>query len=182
MNAPAPQFFTWDAERSVMVPRNKNLADRSYTDTEEYRLDILEERSIETHSHQFAWLDDAWKTLPESLSDSYPTPEHLRKRALIDCGYFHETVIDCGTNAAALRVASHLRAKDDFALVIVRGPLVVERVAKSQSRRSMKKKEFQESKTAIMELIAGLLGITAKELAEATKPPEPTALDYMATP
>ena len=147
-----------------MVPRNRNLADRSYTDTEEYRLDIVEERSSNTHAHEFAWLHEAWKTLPENIADSYPSPEHLRKRALIDCGYFHETVIDCGTNAAALRVASHLRAKDDFALVIVRGGFVIERIAKSQSRRAMKKQEFQESKTAIMDLIASLIGVPAKAL------------------
>lgn len=164
MSTPAPQYFVWDAERSVMVPRNRKFADRAYTDTEEYRLEVSEERSTNTHNHEFAWLHDAWQSLPEALSDSYPTPDHLRKRALIDCGYFHETAIDCGTNAAALRVASHLRAKDDFALVIIRGAFVIERIAKSQSRRAMKKKEFQESKTAIMDLIAGMIGVTAQEL------------------
>jgi len=179
MTAPTPQYFRWDAEHSVMIPRNRKLADRSYCDTEEYRLDVSEERSSDTHKHEFAWLHEAWKTLPENLSDSYPTSEHLRKRALIDCGYFHETVIDCGTNPAALRVASHLRTKDDFALVIVRGGFIVERVAKSQSRRAMKKKEFQESKSAIMDLISSMIGVTPQELERQSGP---TPADYMATP
>jgi len=47
---------------------------------------------------------------------------------------------------------------------VVRGHVVVMREAKSQSRRSMDKAEFQASKTAIMEHIAGLLGVTTQEL------------------
>lgn len=178
MTAPAPQYFRWDAERSVMVPRSKAYADRSYVDTEEYRLDVSEERSINTHNHEFAWLQTAWESLPENFSDSYPTPEHLRKRALIDCGYFNETIIDCDTEAAAERVAAHLRSKDDFSLIRVRGNLVVEWVAKSQSRRAMKKKEFQESKSALIELISGMIGVSPVEL---EKQSGPTAVDYMGT-
>lgn len=104
--------------------------------------------------------------LPEALADLYPTQEHLRKRALIEAGFYDETIIDAGTNAAALRVASAIRAREEFSLVIVRGPAVVIRVAKSQSRRSMKKQEFQASKTAIMEVIANMIGTTAANLSQ----------------
>jgi len=118
-----------------------------------------EDRSPASHSHEFAWLKDAWNNLPEKLADNFPTPEHLRKRALIDANYYDEMIIDAGSNAAALRVAAGFRQIDDFALVIVRGVHVIRRTAKSQSRRAMNKQEFQESKTAIMEIVSNMIGV-----------------------
>lgn len=142
-------------------------ADRTYVIGQEYTLDIWEPRSTASHNHEFAWLAEAWRNLPENLADLYPTPEHLRKRALIEAGYYDETIVDAGTNAAALRMATFMRAKDDFALVIVRGAFAIERVAKSQSRRAMDRKTFQESKTAIMEIVAALIGVAPEDLRKA---------------
>lgn len=141
-----------------MVPRHSRRADQLFVVGEVYPLIVHEDRSSATHNHEFAWLREAWLNLPEALTDLYPTPEHLRKRALIEAGYYDETIVDAGNNAAALRVAAVFRAREEFSLVIVRGPAVVIRTAKSQSRRAMNKKEFQESKTAIMEVIAGMIG------------------------
>lgn len=83
----------------------------------------------------------------------------LRKRALIETGFYDQTVIDAGTNAAALRVAQYARGEDEYAVVSVRGPLVVVRKAKSQSRRAMDKAEWQASKTAVLEHVAALLDV-----------------------
>jgi hypothetical protein len=157
-----PQGFTWDGE--AMLPRSPRLADKAYVVGENYLLVTHEERSSATHNHEFAWLKDAWLNLPENLADQYPTPEHLRKRALIDGGFYDETIVDAGTNAAALRVASAFRAREEFSLVIVRGPAVVIRTAKSQSRRSMNKLDFQASKTAILEVVSALIGVTPEQL------------------
>lgn len=132
---------------------------------ERYRLEEVNERSTVSHNHEFAWLNEAWKTLPEELAALYPSPEHLRKRALIQAGYYNEEVIDVGTKAGALRVASYVRGRDDFAYVAVRGPLVFVRTAKSQARKAMNRKEFQESKTAIMEVVAEMLGVSSQTLA-----------------
>ena len=158
----SPHPFTWDGE--VMRPRRPRAADREFVVGETYVLERWEPRSTLSHNHEFAWLAEAWKNLPEPLADQFPTPDHLRKRALIDAGYYNETIIDAGTNAAALRVASYARSKDGFAYVVVRGALVVERVAKSQSRRAMNRKEFQESKTAILEIVSAMIGVTPEEL------------------
>jgi hypothetical protein len=143
-----------------MIPRHPRRADQLFVVGEVYPLIVHEDRSSATHNHEFAWLREAWLNLPESLADLYPTPEHLRKRALIEAGYYDETIVDAGNNAAALRVAAVLRAREEFSLVIVRGPAVVIRTAKSQSRRAMNKKEFQESKTAIMEVISTIVGVS----------------------
>ena len=141
--------------------------DKQFVIGETKPMAAYEDRSYASHNHEFAWLTEAWRNLPEGLAELYPSPEHLRKRALIDCGYYDETIVDAGTKTAALRVAAAFRAREEFSFIVVRGPLVVIRTAKSQSRRAMAKAEFQESKTAIMELIAGLLGVSVDELQRA---------------
>jgi hypothetical protein len=164
-DATPPCAFEWDGE--VMKPLNSRRADAFYTVGERYLMAPVCHRSEISHKHEFAWLREAWMSLPENLADQYATSEHLRKRALIDAGYYNESITDVGSNAGALRVAAAFRAIDEFSLVIVRGPVVVRRTAKSQSRRAMGAKEFQESKTAIMDVIAQMLGVETKELAGA---------------
>lgn len=164
MNAALP--FEWDGEAMKVRPGFQKQADRLFCIGETYRMAEVEERSDASHRHEFAWLREAWASLPENLAEHFPTPEHLRKRALIDAGYYHETIIDVGTSAGALRVASYARGEDEFAAVVVRGPVVVIRKAKSQSRRAMDKAEFQASKTAIMEIVAGILGVEVETLGQ----------------
>lgn len=161
-----PIAFRWDGD--AMIPLHPKAADREFVVGEVYPLIQHEDRSISSHNHEFGWLKDAWLNLPEQLADIYPTPEHLRKRALIDCGFYDETAVDAGTIAAAIRVAAAFRSREEFSLVIVCGSIVLIRTAKSQSRRAMDKKTFQDSKTAIIDLIAGMVGVKPQELAEAS--------------
>lgn len=164
MSAP-PMAFLWDGES--MVPRSARAADEQFVIGEVYLLAEHHQRSTASHAHEFAWLHEAWKNLPESRADDFPTPEHLRKRALIDAGFFDQQIIDAGTNAAALRVAQGIRARpgEEFSLVIVRGPAVVIRTAKSQSYRAMGREDFQRSKTAVMERVSELIGVEPAQLA-----------------
>jgi len=156
-----PFPFTWDGERMLTKDSAywRARAAERWEVGRLYNLVEYRERSGASHNHEFAWLDDAWKNLPEGVDAMYPTPQHLRKRALIDAGYFDEEIIDVGTHDAALRVASFVRRKDDFAMVIVRDGFVFVRTAKSQSRRAMKKKEFQDSKQAVMDRVEDIIGV-----------------------
>src|SRR5258708_5689576 len=97
-----PIAFEWDGE--AMKPLQPKLADKEYVVGERYTLAPFEQRSLATHNHEFAWLYEAWMNLPEALAEQYPSPEHLRKRALIDAGYYDEVAIDAGSKAAAIRV------------------------------------------------------------------------------
>lgn len=160
-----PMAFNWDGE--ALVPRVPRLADKHLAVGETYMMVPHEDRSDATHKHEFAWLREAWMNLPEDIAVNYPTPEHLRKRALIEAGFCDETIVDAGSKAAALRCAAFVRGIDDFALVFVRDQFVIRRTAKSQSRRAMKKAEFQASKTAIMEVISNMIGVTPDELQSA---------------
>lgn len=166
MSAP-PIPCVWTGKVFEPLPRAHNLAAAHYGVGEVEMLAPVEERSEVSHRHEFAWLHEAWKTLPDSLAEIYPSSEHLRKRSLVEAGYYHETVIDVGTNAGALRVAAYARADDEFAVAVVRGPVVVIRKAKSQSKRAMGAAAFQESKTAILEIVSALIGVTPERLTQA---------------
>jgi len=142
------------------------FADKEYVIGQVYAMEEINSRSHASHDHQFAWLAEAWANLPEHLADQFPTPTHLRKAALIDAGYFKETILDAGSNAAALRVAAVMRSDDEFARVVVRGPLVVRRVAKSQKRSEMRGREFQEAKTKVLEIVSAMIGVAPDDLAK----------------
>lgn len=160
-NAPALPFL-WDGES--FVPLKPRAADKYYVVGQQYWMIEQTPRSQASHDQQFAWLQEAWQQLPEKYADLYPSPDHLRYRALIDCGYYDETIIDAGSNAAALRVATAIQGREPFALVIVRGPAVVIRTAKSQKKRLMGAKLFQESKQAILEHISQMIDVAPEAL------------------
>lgn len=155
----------WDGEAFVPVSqRFARLADKFFVIGEVYAMVVEQPRSVTSHNHQFAWLHGAWMNLPEDIADLYPTEDHLRKRALIEAGYFTETAVDAGTRAAALRVAAMVPALDEFAFAKVEGPIVLIRRAKSQSMRAMGARQFHESKAAIMQVVADMLSVTPAEL------------------
>jgi hypothetical protein len=163
-----PILYLWDGQAMrPAAPAFYRRCNEAFEAGKRYTLVEQEERSDQTHKHQFAWLREAWQSLPEKLTDQFPTPEHLRKKALIECGFYDETIIDVGTKTAALRVAVFLRTVDEFAHVVVREGLVVRRVAKSQSRRTMGKEEFARSKSAILDHIAALLEVDPERLRQA---------------
>lgn len=162
-----PHALVYEWTGAVMAPLNRRAAERQYEIGEQYTLDVREDRSAAAHNHEFAWLHEAWLNLPESLADTYASPEHLRKRALIAAGYYDEEIVDVGSKAGALRVAASFRRVDDFAAVVTRGTVVVIRRAKSQSRRAMDRKTFNVSKAAIMDVIAGMLGVERSEMNKA---------------
>ena len=145
----------------------QRTCDKQYVVGQIYRMDEVSERSEESHRQEFAYIDEAFLTMPEHLSDQFSSATALRKKALIDCGFYHETIIDAGTPQAALEVSAFIRKRDEFAYVVVRDHIVVMREAKSQKKRGpdrMNKAEFQKSKQAILEYIAALLDVTPEAL------------------
>ena len=160
----APQYFRWDADKSVMIPYRKALADRTYVDGQEYRLGSIEERSDNSHKAFFAAVKSAWDNLPHAIAENYPTPDHLRKACLIETGFFDQQEYICTSKAEALRWATNIRGMDEYARVVVRGNIVVRRVAKSQSFRAMGKQDFQRSKEMVLDYLSALIGVKPEAL------------------
>lgn len=165
MKGISPIPFRWDG--AVMCPSAPAFARRAagqYVEGETYVMLPHQPRSSQSHKHYFAALETAWKNLPEDLADQFPEPEHLRKRALIDCGYFDEEIIDCGSNSTAAKIVGFIRKRDDFALIFVRDQFLIIRTAKSQSKKAMGKVQFQKSKQDCLDLIASMVGVSPEQL------------------
>lgn len=130
-------------------------------------------RSPSSHKHQFAWIKDAWNSIPERLmfEEWAATPETLRKRALIECGFYEQIIIDCADAKTAKEVARELgkahRAAHGYAVAAVRGSVAVVRFPQSQSMRSMGGERFKQSKAAILDWIADKIGVAPEDLARA---------------
>lgn len=163
-----PIAFRW-TDDGAMVPASRFLArraDQEYTVGEEYVLVEENQRSPATHKHEFAFIREAWPNLPERYSQEpwAQSPEHLRKYALIKTGFSNTQTWVCKSKAEARRWAANIRPRDEYAIVIAEGWTVVEFTAKSQARGAMDAKEFQRSKQAILEFIAGLIEVSPEVL------------------
>jgi hypothetical protein len=159
------QSFMWNGE--TMVPTRPKAADKAFVIGQRYWLDEVSDRSWISHRHEFAWIAEAWNNLPESFAEIFPSPEHLRKAALIATNWHRETIIDAGSRAAALRVATYARGEDEFARVVARGSTVVVQKARSQRMHGhdrMDKDEFQKSKDDILGWISELIGVEPQRL------------------
>lgn len=154
----APIFAEWTGDSFAPLARFKKQCDASLVIGERYKIEIVEERSAVSHAHYFAQLHEYWLSLPESIADQYASVEHLRKKALIACGYADERSIACASKAEAQRVAAFINPMDGYAVVTVREAVVRVYTAQSQSLRSMGKSEFQKSKESILEYISALIG------------------------
>jgi hypothetical protein len=170
-NAP-PLLCTWDGES--FVPLQQRLADKHFTAGESYPLIVHEPRSHASHNHFFAIIAEAHLNLPDDLAERLPTPEHLRKYALIRAGYRDERSISCASKAEALRVAAFVKPMDEFAVVAVVEAVVTVYTAKSQSMRSMGSRVFAESKEAVLNVLAALIGIDPTSLSGSSLGKVPT--------
>lgn len=160
----APMICEWDGD--ALVPHGiwKKRADEVLVVGERYTVETIEQRSIASHNFYFAALHEAWMNLPENLADQFPSFDKLRKHALIKAGYRDERSIVCASKAEALRVAAFVDKMDDYAIIIVRDALVIAYTAKSQSMKAMGKKDFRESKEAVLDIVAAMVKASRDEL------------------
>jgi len=160
----APLTFIWDGDVMMPVASCRRAANERYVVGERYRMDTVEERSQKSHSHYFASIAEMWASLPDDKAVHFPTAEHLRKFALIRCGYSDQRQIVCASKAEAQRVAGFVRPMDEYAVVTTSAAVVSVFTAQSQSRKAMGHRAFQESKDKVLDYIAGLLGVDRAEV------------------
>lgn len=160
MSAPMP--FRWTGEAFEPLPRFKAACDKEMVVGQVYRMEVQEERSLASHNHYFAALAERWQSLPEHFGDRFPTPDHLRRYALIRAGYRDERTIATASKAEALRVAAFVRPMDPYAIVTTTEALVTVWTAQSQSMKAMGREAFQKSKDDVLGTIDDMLGIKAE--------------------
>lgn len=162
-----PMSFEWSGDAMVPLARHHNEANAHFVIGQVYRLCEFEDRSMNSHRHEFAWLREAWKNLPEDLAPLFPTVESLRKRALIEGGFFYEKIVEARSPAEARNIAALVESLDEFAYVKIDGNVVITRRAMSQRMRgkyAMDRKTFQDSKTAVLRIVSDLIGVTPETL------------------
>lgn len=155
----APLTFAWDGESMHPVTSCRRAANEAFVVGERYRMEVVEERSQRSHNHFFAVIAEMFDNLPEDRADQFIDAEHLRKYALIKCGYSNVSEIVCSSEAEAERVAAFIRPMDRYAVVTNNMRVVRVFTARSQKRNAMDRREFQESKDKVLDYIAGLIGV-----------------------
>lgn len=127
---------------------------------------MAEHRSKASHDHFFACINEAWKNLPEDLAEELPSPEHLRKWALIKAGFCTETKVVCANNEEALKLAAKAGRMDRYSIINIGGRVVTIWTADSQRRDEMGRKVFQEAKERALHIVSGLIDTDVTTLRE----------------
>lgn len=159
--ATAPILLRYEGEGDFRVMSNywASRADKDFVVGEVYKMAEHHDRSEATHNHYFAAVKNGFDNLPDHVKGEYPTVEHLRKKALIRCGYRDERDIVLSSMAEAERVAAFMKPMDDYAIVVPCNCVVRVWTAKSQKKSAMDAREFQKSKSDVLDFIDDLLGV-----------------------
>jgi hypothetical protein len=166
MTAPVP--MRWTGEAMEPLKRFSDICDRQFVIGELYLMAPVEERSEASHKHEFAWLREAWQNLPDHLASEYPSPEVLRKKALIATGWCTIRDYPCVNRKEAARLAKTLEAElDAYAVVIVAQDVVRVCRARSQAKNKMRAEEFTASKNAVLDWVSNLIGVDPADLRKA---------------
>lgn len=169
VNETPPILTRWTG--GSFVPANAPMQKRCnehFVIDEVYKIEFREERSGNSHRFFFASVSEAWRNLPENIANLYPSPDFLRRKALVMAGYADEIDIPLpdGTPAEMAReIAKTIRKLDSYAVIIPSGDVIKVYRAKSQSVRSMNKADFEASKNAVLSIVADMVGVTPAELA-----------------
>lgn len=164
MTASLPLLYRWTGEGMTPLPRFMRQCDAEFVIGDIYLLARHEDRSAASHAHYFASVSEAWKNLPEHMSDRWPTADHLRKFALIQTGHRDERSIVCSSKAEARKLAAFIKPMDEYAVVAVSEAVVSVFTAQSQSMRAMGRAAFQRSKDDVLGCLAGLISVTPEAL------------------
>jgi len=166
----APILFIWTGEAFWPLGNAmRKVCDEHYVIGAKYRLVEHQDRSTKSHNHYFASLSEAWKNLPELMSERLPSPEHLRKYALIKIGLYDSRSILASSKAQARELARFIQPMDEFSLVTTAENTVTIYTAKSQSTKAMSRADFAKSKQDVLDFVASLIGATPKQLTDNAK-------------
>lgn len=162
-----PVLFQWDETDEVLRPadRHRKLCLRQFTDGGIYFLGPHGGANSPSDKAYFAQINSVWKTLPEDMAERFPTAEHLRKYALIKCGYHRHEMRTFDSAEDAQKAALMIRPFERFAVIRAEGCDVHVFTAMSQRRGSgMSDEDRKESQEKVLNWLAESIGVTRSDL------------------
>ena len=126
---------------------------------EHYRLEIFNERSQKYHAKYFATIADAWEHLPEPWSILLPSPENLRKYALIKAGHCDATTFVLKNRPEALAALAAFRLFDGYCLATATKNVVTVWRARSQRKAVQDARQFYETTQKVFTIIGEIIGV-----------------------
>lgn len=153
----------------AMVPtrRYRKIARAQFQLGEDYALEPVTQRSMASHNAFFAEVKKVWDNIRETGNRVFETPDHLRKWALIETGWFREKEFIMDTKKDAYRLGTFIQTEDEFAQIHIEGNRVIVRKAKSQrmyGHDRMNAKDFQASKKDVLDCISALIGVPPSQV------------------
>lgn len=161
---PRPIVFVRVDNHMVPLPRFQRLFDEMYAINEEYPLLPMEERTQASHNHFFAALHEGYLNLAEEFAQEFDSETHLRHWCLCKAGYCTKDKWVMNTAEDARKLRDALKSKDRSTIISVKDNIATVYTPMSQSRPAMKKQEFEDSKLAVLELVASMARTTVTEL------------------
>lgn len=161
---PRPVFLRWDGDVFTPEPSFKHYCDRTYTIGEVYPMLPVEERSMASHNHYFAALAEGFNNLSEENAKRFPTVEYLRHWVLVQCGYADHAEYAMADGKQARKLAADIRSMSQYAVISIKENVVHVWTAQSQSHAAMKKERFEQSKSDVLDLVAGMARTTQSQL------------------
>ena len=162
-----PMLAKWDGENFILATRHMKEADANLVVGEAYMIEVALPRSMASHRHYFAAIAEAWRNLPESIAEEYPTPEKLRAYALCKCGFCTESRQVFTTPRDAILAAAFTAGTSEYAIVEVSGRVVTTWKPESQSIKAMGAERFRASKNAVLEFLAKMIAVPTSDLVAA---------------
>lgn len=157
-------FYTWADGAWRPLPRFASVCEEEFSAGEVRQLEVVQPRSRESHDHFFACLHEAWLQLPELFEREFTNETKFRKWLLIEAGYCDETRFAFATPEEAQRFAAFCAGLDEYARIEIVGNFVSIRKARSQSKKAMGNRVFQDSKQKVFDVYHKLTGIDPADI------------------
>ena len=161
----------WTGEALVPLRKYVAICDSALVIGERYIAALEPLSSPASRRHYFACIHDLFASWPEAHPRQFQTENHMRKWALIRCGFRTERQFATASKAEARRLATFLAAGDEYAELSVVDNVIVEWKALSQKQHAMGREKFGRSKTEVLAFLAGEVGVTVESLAPPREEP-----------
>jgi hypothetical protein len=161
---PRPILFVRVDNHMVPLPRFQRLFDEQFAVNEEYPLIIIEERSLASHNNYFAQLHEGYLNLAEEYAQEFDSEDHLRHWCLCKAGFCTQTRYVMNTAEDARKLREAMKRENRSTIIAVAGNVATVYTPFSQSMPAMKKQDFEDSKRAVLDLVASMARTTPAEL------------------